>query len=72
MQHQVQIQCDKCNTILNFSAVDEVKRIVKCINCDNEVSVLFTYNIYQGKKFSKVITTDCKFIPESQREKYNY
>ena len=72
MSHQVQVQCEKCNTILNFSAEDEVERNINCIECNKEITVRFTHIKVDGKKFEKVYTTGCKFIPLSQREKYNY
>lgn len=71
MYHQVSVQCNSCNTILNFSACNEELRNVTCHQCKNNISVLFTYNSVVGKRLEKVFVTNCKFIPESQREKYD-
>jgi PHP family Zn ribbon phosphoesterase len=72
MSHQVQVKCKKCNTILNFSAEDEVERKINCIECGQEITVRWTYIKVAGVRFSKVYTKNCKFVPESQRMKYNY
>ena len=70
--HQVQVKCKKCGTILNFSTIEDIERKINCIGCNREITVRFTYTKIEGKNFEKVYTTGCEFVPPSQREKYNY
>ena len=72
MNRQLQVQCIKCNTILNFSADHNIERIIKCSGCDNIIKVRFCFEKLEGKKFERIYVDNAKFIPESQRKKYNY
>ena len=70
---QVQVQCDKCETIVRFSMEDDSERNIECFNCGNKLKIFYTWGeakVY-GQAVKKVKTKNCKFIPESQREKYN-
>jgi len=72
MSQQVKVKCNKCGAILNFSAEEKVKREVNCIDCKQEITVSYTYIKVGGKRTEKVRVTGAEFIPESQRQKYNY